>query len=68
MLDGLKTSLFAGSCGCQPASRHAARGIEKEGLRVLRDGRISQSNHPEALGLRSRIRILQPTMRSPCWS
>lgn len=50
MLDGLKTRLDLLVRADASLLQGMQRGIEKEGLRVLRDGRISQSNHPEALG------------------
>ena len=44
------------------------KGVEKEGLRVDRNGFIAQTPHPEALGRRLPIRGLPPTIQRPCWS
>ncbi|MEO6561595.1 MAG: hypothetical protein ABIN99_00905, partial [Nitrosospira sp.] len=38
------------STSLQPLLRHGLKGIEKESLRMSRDGSISLSPHPVALG------------------
>ena len=65
-IDNLPTSCFTGN----------RIGLEKEGLRTLKDGQLTTSNHPEALGSalthqsittdfsESQLELVTP----PCWS